>query len=157
MNDQQFEIFKYEVYKEIDSTNEDPGIRSIKRQFFDKLICFMEFENGELLINAINVDAMDQQIIEIGKIEHDTLIINIGQLLIKCELFIIIVDAMIKRKSNIIRCLINRDVDLSSILPDILIECIETQQYDLLKELIDKKYPIDVRDYLLSLPISQIW
>ncbi|XWV25936.1 ankyrin repeat protein [Tupanvirus soda lake] len=139
------------VINEFPMTEFSQEIADARRRVANKLIDIASIQND---INALrpesiidNTDIIDKDMFMVGTIESNMLTINIPPITITINLAQAIRNAMLHKKPKIIKLMMELDIDLFKIEPRIMIMCVETEQDELLSELISKKVPIYTQEF----------
>lgn len=126
-------------------------VRSVKRRVAYKLLDMIEKNPDVDILNSVfstgHVEILDEDMLKIGKIDGKLLVLNVIPFDVQIRLDQIIRNAMLERKSDVIRLLMNASVDLFSIEPRIMIMCATQGLDDLFLEMVEKKVPIYTENY----------
>jgi hypothetical protein len=133
--------------REVMISNVDEVKYRVINKFFDIFSIQADTNNfnGESIID--NSDVIDDDMFDIGEIHDNILIIDIPPMTIKINLLDAIQSAIIKKAPSLIHLLLKRNINLADIEPNIMTMCVETDQYDLLLNLVEKKINIDTENY----------
>jgi hypothetical protein len=147
---------KYKFYKKLRQKIDDLNMNEYsndvaekRRKVANKFLDIAYIHNdSDLIFSSNNIEIIDEDMLDIGKIEGKFLKINIPPIIdIDIDLSIIIRHALMKKNMDFIKLLISRNIDLFKFEPQIMIICAETDQDELMAELIDKKIHIYTDQY----------
>ncbi|AGF85141.1 repeat protein [Moumouvirus goulette] len=125
---------------------------SVKYRVINNLLDYFEKEGVDTInmgLIAENPDIIDQDMLSIGNIDESdgTLCFTIPPVDILINLKTAIKKSFMKNKIKLIELLLQQDVNLSIIEPNIMIMALQTNNYDLLSKFIDREFDISVQDY----------
>lgn len=103
--------------------------------------------NCKIEFTCDEIEKIDEDMLDVGKIEGKILKIDIEPIIAEIDLSKLIRNALLARKKYFIQMLISHNIDLFNIEPRIMIICAETNQDELMSELIDKKIHIHTDQY----------
>jgi len=121
-------------------------IADARKRTINKLLDIMSIQND--INNALpesiidNTDIIDSDMFLVGVIENKTLTIDIPPVTITINLQKAINNAILHKKPKLIRLMMEKQIDLFSIEPKIMLICATNKLDDLLLELIGKKVDI---------------
>lgn len=117
----------------------------IRARVFNKLLNIFK-ANGLISIPG-DPDIIDDDMLQIGQIYDKTLIIDIHPVVIKIDLGYAIQNAMLQKKPSVLYRMMKQNIDLSKFEPCVMIMCVETEQDDLMLEMINNKIRIDIEQF----------
>ncbi|XWV24693.1 ankyrin repeat protein [Tupanvirus deep ocean] len=139
------------IINEFPMTEFPQEIAEARRRVANKLIDIASIQND---INSLksesfvdNTDVIDKDMFMVGTINNNLLTINIPPITVTINLAQAIRNAMLYKKPKVIRLMIELDIDIFKIEPRVMIMCVETEQDELLRELISKKIPIYTQEF----------
>lgn len=122
-----------------------------QKRVVNKLLDILSLQNDISALKQESIiadpDVMDEDMMITGKIEKKSLMIDIPPIKIQIDLALLIKNAMLYSKPSAIRLLIKHNINIFSIETRIMIMCVETDQDELMEELIRLNIPIDTQNY----------
>jgi hypothetical protein len=94
-----------------------------------------------------NPDVIDEDMIIVGKINKNFITIDIPPINITIDLSNAIKNAVLNKKPNLIRLLMEKNVNIFEIEQNVMIMAVETDQDELVMEMISKKIPVFPQQY----------
>lgn len=92
-------------------------------------------------------DIIDEDILEIGKINGKYLEANFKSFNIRIDMVENIKKAFLDNKLSFINLLLRKNINIFNIEPRIMTMCAQSKNYDILNILIERGYPIDFQEY----------
>ncbi|AGC02117.1 ankyrin repeat protein [Acanthamoeba polyphaga moumouvirus] len=124
----------------------------VKYRVINKLLDYFEKQGVDTINMGLiteNPDLIDTEMLSLGTIDESlgTLYFTIPPVDIIVNLKTAIKKAFMKNKINLIKLLLQHDVNLNVIEPNIMIMALQTNNYELLLNFIDREFDITVQDY----------
>lgn len=130
-----------------------------KRRSINKLLDYFQKNNLDIIKMGVIID--DPNIIDQDMIDASEMDYNNGKLYLSIPAINIIIDikaAIYKsfefNKIDLIELLLNNNIELDKIEPNIMIMAVQTKIYNLLDKLIDLEYNITISDYRVIYQLS---
>lgn len=120
-----------------------------RRKVANKILDMANIYDDDFKLGFVcdQIDKIDVDMLDVGHIEGKKLKIDIFPITTDIDLSRLIRNAFLERKINFIRMLMSRNIDIFNIEPRIMIMCTETDQDELMSDLIDKKIHIHTDQY----------
>ena len=95
-----------------------------------------------------NIELITSEIIDVGLVQNNILIIYLPPYLIKIDLLCVINEAIKTDRDDIIVLLLSKNINFYEIKPDITIVCAEMKKYTLIKNLIKINISMNYMEYM---------
>ncbi|AVL94976.1 ankyrin repeat protein [Moumouvirus australiensis] len=125
---------------------------AIKYRVINKLLDYFEKEGIDTInmgIIAENPDLIDSDMLSISNIDESTgtFYLSIPPIDITVNLKTAIKKSFMNGKTNLIKILLQQDINLNNIEPNIMIMALQTNNYELLSNFISREFDISIQDY----------
>lgn len=128
--------------------NQNENDASLRRFISKYLELYQLYGNAMMDMILSDTDLIDEDMFKLGTIINDKYLYLVVQpLRLSINLSSAISNALLHHKPSFIRLLLRLNIDISKIESNIMIMCVETEEYDLLREFINRKYDISVESY----------
>ena len=144
-----------DVLDELNTSGVTPEITEARKRVIRKIMGNVSFRSTGM-VREFNYELMDQDIFTLGKMNGANLRVDTGLIIFTIDLSVVISKALIDKRSDILQLLLDNNVDFSEVEPKTLIMCLETECWGLMKELIQKKFPIDFENYKVIYQLANI-
>ncbi len=136
-----------DIINNLDTNGYSPEIIEKRKRVANKFLDMASVNYGQELFIYDNIDNINEDMLDVGEIQGKILKIDISPIMAEIDLSRLIRNSFLERKINFIHMLMSHNIDLFNIEPRIMIMCAETNQDELMSELIDKKIPVYTDQY----------